>query len=112
MVAYGGWRQSTNGNLYWHIMIRDGTTTIGSYSTNTPALNQWYNVELHWIADATNGLGELYVDGVLVCTLTNANTANFGNATIVRFGLPEIYNCDNTIVYLDNAAIVEHISTH
>jgi len=107
MVAYGGWRQNTNGNLYWHIMIRDGTTTIGTYSTNTPALNQWYTVELHWIADATNGLGELYVDGVLVCTITNSNTANFGNATMVRFGLPEIYNCDNTTVYLDNAAITE-----
>ncbi len=105
ILAYAGWRQDSTGTLHWHLMIRDGTITVGTYSDNTPSLNQWYNVVLHWKADSTGGFGELYVDGVLVCTITDANTANFGNATNIRFGLPEIYNCTSTTAYIDNITI-------
>jgi hypothetical protein len=105
ILAYGGWRQDANGNLLWHIMIRDGSNTVGAYSTVTPATRTWYLVELHWKADATNGLGELYVDGTLVASISSRNTANYGNATIARVGLPEIYNCASTTVYIDDAAV-------
>ncbi len=105
ILAYGGWRQDTSGNLHWHIMIRDGTNTVGAYSTVTPVTDKWYLVELHWKADATAGLGELYVDGELVASITDRNTANYGNATIARLGLPEVYNCAPTTVYMDDAAV-------
>jgi len=105
MLAYGGWRQDTSGNLHWHIMIRDGTTTVGSYSTTTPVTGTWHHVELHWKADATAGLGELIVDGTVVASITNRNTANYGNTTTARLGIPEIYNCAPTTVYIDDVVL-------
>ena len=105
ILAYGGWRQDTSGNLHWHIMIRDGSTTVGAYSATTPVTGSWYHVELHWKADATTGFGELYVDGNLVASITDRNTANYGNATIARLGIPELYNCAPTTVYIDDVVV-------
>ncbi|XHH09194.1 MAG: LamG-like jellyroll fold domain-containing protein [Candidatus Bathyarchaeia archaeon] len=105
ILAYAGWRQDTSGNLHWHIMVRDGTNTVGAYSTVTPATDNWYLVELHWKADATAGLGELFVNDDLVASITDRNTANYGNATITRVGLPEVYNCAATTVYIDDVAV-------
>ena len=105
ILAYGGWRQDTSGNLRWHLMIRDGTTTVGAYSTTIPATDTWYCVELHWKSDSTNGLGELYVDGTLVASIVNRNTANYGNTALARVGLPEIYNSAQTTTYIDDVAI-------
>ncbi|MGD6934074.1 MAG: LamG-like jellyroll fold domain-containing protein [Candidatus Bathyarchaeia archaeon] len=105
MLAYGGWRQDSSGNLHWHLMIRDGTTTVGAYSIETPATDTWYLVELHWKADASAGLGELFVNGNLVASITGRNTANYGNATTARVGIPELYNCAPTTVYVDDVTI-------
>ena len=105
ILAYGGWRQDSSGNLHWHLMIRDGTNTVGVYSTNVPTTGVWYLVELHWKADATSGLGELYVNGELVASITDRNTANYGSATTARIGLPEIYNCEATNLYVDDVTI-------
>ena len=104
-LAYAGWRQDSSGNLRWHIMIRDGTNTVGAYSTTVPATGAWCLVELHWKADGSSGLGELYVDGTLVASIVDRNTANYGNMTIARFGLPEVYNCAATTLYLDDVAV-------
>jgi hypothetical protein len=104
-LAYGGWRQDSSGNLHWHIMIRDGTNTVGAYSTIVPAADNWYLVELHWKADATTGIGELYVDGTLVASIADRNTSNYGNMTLARIGLPEVYNCAATTVYVDDVTI-------
>lgn len=105
VVAYGGWRQDSSGNLHWHLMTRDGTNYVGVYSTTTPATDTWYCMELHWKSDATAGLGELFVNGELVASITDRNTANYGSATNVRAGLPEIYNCAATTAYIDDVAI-------
>jgi hypothetical protein len=64
-------------------------------------MNRWYDVELYWAEDATNGHGELYVDGALVCSIRNQNTTAFGDINQVRFGLAEIYSSDATTVYTD-----------
>jgi uncharacterized repeat protein (TIGR02543 family) len=105
IVAYGGWRQDSSGNLHWHLMIRDGTSYVGAYSASTPSTDTWYLIELHWKADTTAGFGELYVNGELVASITGRNTANYGSATILRAGLPEIYNCAATTVYIDDVTV-------
>jgi hypothetical protein len=107
IIAYAGWRQDSSGNLHWHIMIRDGTSYVGAYSATVPATDSWYCLELHWKADSTIGLGELFVNDQLVVSITNRNTANYGSATSARIGLPEIYNCASTTVYVDDVAIDE-----
>jgi hypothetical protein len=103
-LAYGGWRM-INGQLRWSLIIRDGSNWITAYSTTSPSLNQWYSVELHWKADSSNGVGELWVNGQLVASASGENTAALGNVDTVRFGLGEVYNCGATTVYADSAVI-------
>jgi uncharacterized repeat protein (TIGR02543 family) len=105
-IAYAGWRQ-TGGELHWNIIVRDGTGWPTAYSVEIPELDRWYSVELHWLQDGTNGLGELYVDGVLVVSIENVDTDNFGGITEVQFGLPELYSCSATTVYADSFKISE-----
>jgi hypothetical protein len=99
-VAFAGWRM-TGGVVKWSLLIRSGTGWATAYSAATPALNQWYCVELHWKKDAAAGLGEMYVDGALACSITGKNTTAYGNADRLEFGLPEIVNCANTTAYCD-----------
>jgi hypothetical protein len=103
-LAFAGWRQ-TGGVVKWNLLIRDGTGWAGAFSAVSPSLNQWYCVELHWKKDATSGVGELWIDGVLVCSITGKNTAYYGNVNRVDFGLPELVNCGATTIYGDQAKI-------
>jgi len=100
-VAYAGWRKNNNGVLKWCLMIRSGTTSVIVYSKSSPSLERWYCIELHWKKGTTTGLGELWVDGVQVCSLTGKDTAYYGDATQVRMGLPLMYYCSSTTVYSD-----------
>jgi hypothetical protein len=103
-VAFAGWRM-TGGVVKWTLLIRHGTSWVNVYSANSPSLNQWYSVELHWKEDATNGLGELWIDGVLVCSSSGKNTAYYGDVNRVEFGLPELVNCAATQAYVDCCVI-------
>ncbi len=105
LVGYAGWRQDTSGNIHWQVVTRDGTDYAASYSSTIPSTDKWYCVELHWKSDASAGLGELYVDGEVVASVTNRNTANYGNTTILRVGLPDIYGCAATTTHIDDVAI-------
>jgi flagellar hook assembly protein FlgD len=99
-VAYAGWRK-VDGVVRWCLAIKNGSNTVFAYSGSSPALNQWYCVELHWKKDAVNGLGDLWVNGVRTCSLSSKNTASYGDVTTTRFGLPTLYYCGPTTVYLD-----------
>jgi hypothetical protein len=103
-LAYAGWRM-VGGVSRWSLIVRDGTGYVFAYSTVSPNVNQWYSVELHWKADSTAGVGELYVDGQLVCSVTGRNTAALGNADLIRLGLAEVYNCAATTVYADDVVV-------
>jgi len=105
-VAYAGWRM-VGGMTKWSLIIRDGTGYVVASSSSNPTLNQWYSVQLHWVQDSTKGYGELYVDGVLVCSISGRNTANFGSVNMVRFGLAEVFNCRPTTVYCDDCKIAK-----
>jgi hypothetical protein len=103
-VAFAGWRM-TGGVVKWNLLIRHGTGWTTVYSTTSPVLNQWYSVELHWKEDAASGLGELWVNGVLVCSSSGKNTAYYGDVNRVEFGLPELVNCAATQAYVDCCVI-------
>jgi hypothetical protein len=101
-VAFAGWRR-IGGVVKWCLIIRHGSGWVYTVSTASPALNQWYCVELHWRKDAATGLGELYVNGVLACIITGKNTAYYGDVNRVDFGLAEVMYCGATTVYADCA---------
>lgn len=104
-VAYAGWR-SVGGVDIWELTIREATGWTSVYSTSSPALNVWYELELDWTKDATNGQSELSVDGTQVCAIQNQNTTAFGDVTQVRYGLAEVYNCSSTTIYVDSCQIL------
>jgi hypothetical protein len=99
-VAYAGWKR-TGGSVKWQLAIRDGSGYATVYSGTTPIVEKWYCVELHWKKGTTNGLGELWVDGAKIATITAKNTATYGDVSQVRFGLTELYGCTSTIAYCD-----------
>jgi len=100
-VAFAGWRKVV-GIVKWDLVIREGTGWLHASSTSSPSLNQWYCVELHWKKDVASGLGELWVDGSKVCSITGKNTAALGDVNLVRFGL-DIPKCGSILAYGDCA---------
>jgi hypothetical protein len=103
-VAAAGWRNNT-GVLKWTLLIRNGASYSGVYSTATPVVNTWYCVELHWKKDATAGLGELRVNGASVCSSTGKNTTAYGDLDRVNFGFAELIGCAASTMYADCAKI-------
>jgi hypothetical protein len=106
-VAYAGWRR-TGGIDVWNLMILNGTSWVSAYSSLSPSLDQWYNVQLYWTEGAANGSGQLYVDGTLACSIQNQNTTAFGGIDQVHFGLAEIYGAGPTTVYADSCRILQY----
>jgi len=111
-LVYAGIRRS-GGVDSWVIYVRNGANWNG-YVTNAsaplPAMGSWVCVELHWKNDATQGLAELYVNGVKIISITGINTATYGNAMRIDFGMPYSYEANarptNTItIYADSAVI-------
>jgi hypothetical protein len=103
-LAYAGWRM-VGGVLRWSLIMRSGTGWVDASSSVSPSVGQWYSVELHWRSDAVNGVGELYVNGVLVCSISGVNTSALGNVSVVRFGLADVVNCDAVTVYADDCVL-------
>ena len=99
-LAYAGWRK-TGGVVKWCLVIKNGTTTLYAYSTSSPLLDKWYYAELHWARSTSAGHGELWVDGSKVITISGKNTAAYGDANSVRFGLPLLVGCGSSKVYGD-----------
>jgi hypothetical protein len=103
-AASAGWSK-TGGVVKWSLTL--GSTTV--YSTTSPSLNTWYCVEIHWKKSTTTGLGELYVNGVKVCSITGKNTAPYGSVSKAIFGL-SLLNCGSTTAYCDCTKIaIKHI---
>lgn len=105
VVAHAGWRQ-IDGVLRWCLTIRSGTGWVSAYSTTSPSLYRWYNVQLYWFESTTSGYGKLWVDGKLVCSISGKNTASFGAVNLVNFGLALLVNCGSTRIYCDDCKIM------
>jgi hypothetical protein len=103
-VAKVGWRK-INGVVKWTLIVRDGTNYVTAFSDSSPSLNKWYTVQVGWFKDQIEGYGELFVDGLLACSVTDKNTSTFGDVSQVRFGLAELYYCDSTTAYSDYCKI-------
>ncbi len=99
-VAYAGWYKTSSG-IRWFLSLSTSGGWVTSYSRTAPSTGQWYMVKLHWKNGVSDGVGELYVNDVKVCSLTNKNTSRYGDVNRVRMGLPELINCGSTRVYLD-----------
>ena len=58
---------------------------------------------MHWKKDSYNGLVEVTIDGQKIIEENNINTAYYGNADEIRYGIIQATNIQNSlIVYGDN----------
>jgi len=102
-LASCGWSR-IDGIVKWFLLVRDGSNSSITYSTQSPSLNVYYSLSLHWKKDSINGMGELGIrgdDGAGI-SIHNKNTAAYGDVIQARFGLPTISYCGSTSVYFDH----------
>jgi hypothetical protein len=99
-VAYTGWKMR-GGVVKWVLAIRGPTGTCSFvYSSASPSPDRWYSVELHWKKGTTDGVGELWVDGVKACSTAGQNTAGYGDVDYVKLGL-SASKCGSITAYSD-----------
>jgi hypothetical protein len=94
----------------WVILVRNGANWMNWKSATTPLLKMgtWVRVELHWKRDPTQGSAELYINGAKVIAVSGINTAYYGNATRVDFGLPYAIGIEkNVIIQGDSVKIAK-----
>jgi sarcosine oxidase delta subunit len=99
-LAYAGWKRDA-GEVKWCITVRDSTSYADIFSSVSPMTSRWYCIQLHLKKDVSSGLVEMWVDGVIVCSAENLNTAAYGDISIVQVGLAETYVHGATIAYSD-----------
>jgi hypothetical protein len=84
---------------------RDGTSYIETYLQTALDISSWFTLELQWVNSASNGGATLWVNGEQAIQVGGDNTSNYGDATNVRIGLSELYNCGTTVLSVDNTVI-------
>jgi hypothetical protein len=105
IIASAGFWQN-NDRMCWWMETRDGTTYQESYTSPvTINVSEWFSLELRWLNNATTGGGSLWINGVLIYDINNADTDNYGGCSEVRIGLTETYNCATTNAHVDSAVI-------
>jgi hypothetical protein len=102
IIAAAGLYQS-GGTLRWWIETRSGTSWVETYTVQVGSLDltQWFSLELYWKLGATDGGATLKVNGNQIYQIANADTDNYGNCSVLRFGLAELTNCGSTALYSD-----------
>jgi hypothetical protein len=107
---------TSNGDKISNLQIRhvaegDRFTILSSDKTQStsaviPKLSTWYCLELYTKVHATEGSVRAFINGVERLSLSNINTAQWGNIASVRFGLANSVNIQKRVtVYCDAAAI-------
>jgi hypothetical protein len=86
---------------------RSGSTYVWTSSTQVGSLDlsEWFCVELHWKLGASDGGGTLWVNGVQIYEVTNADTDNYGSFSALRVGLAEMTNVGSTTLYSDSVVV-------
>jgi uncharacterized repeat protein (TIGR02543 family) len=106
-LAYAGIRRD-NGVDEWVLYALNGYTAVWTYAQSPlPQNGVWYSVELHWkLGGSGAGVVQLYLDGVKIIEVTGINTAYFGNARRVDFGLVQATLVQkNLAIYADGAVV-------
>jgi len=112
-LAYAGIIKRWDGTFRWQLIGRGtGGTYPTSIATTGPAVGDGYHcIEVRWEYSAVSPIVQMFVDGLLVASLTLAthptlNTTEFGTCTVVSFGIAEkkgtAYPLD---VYADDCVI-------
>ena len=105
IIAAAGLRQSGS-TLRWWMETRNGASYVETVTSSvTIDTSQWFRLELRWQNSATIGGGSLWINGVLIYQINNADTDNYGRCSQVRIGISEAYNCGATTLYTDQAKI-------
>ena len=92
----------------WMVYARNGAGWMDWTYADSPVAEKWrwYCVELHWKQHSAAGMIELYVDGAKVLEINGINTAYYGSAKQVDFGLIYASDVQNTLtIYGDDCVV-------
>jgi hypothetical protein len=83
-----------DGSSKWVLRVRDGADWAPATLSSSPVveMGRWYRIELHWKKHVALGFAEAYVNNERVLSAKYVNTASFGNATQINFGLMSTLN--------------------
>jgi hypothetical protein len=83
-----------DGSNKWVLRVRDGADWAPAILSSSPIveIGRWYRIELHWKKHASLGFAEVYLNNERVLSAKYMNTASFGNATQIDFGLMSTLN--------------------
>ncbi|MBS7634464.1 heparin lyase I family protein [Candidatus Bathyarchaeota archaeon] len=106
-IAYAGIRK-INGADKWTVYLRTdkGGSWTDAVSGPLPQVGKWYCIEIHWKKDPSNGLMELYVDGVKIISVTNVNTAPYGNAKRLDFGIVNAVGVQKSLTVYGDCLVI------
>jgi hypothetical protein len=92
----------------WVVYARSGSGWIGPIFTSSPPIEtgRWYCIEFHWKRDASQGLVEMYIDGVEVLEIAGIDTAYFGNVDTIDFGLISVTDVQNDLIVYGDCLIL------
>ncbi|MEM2026585.1 MAG: hypothetical protein QXX94_07090 [Candidatus Bathyarchaeia archaeon] len=107
IVGFGLRRSS--GVDKWVLYLRNGNNLSGPiYGTagTSVVTGKWYCIEIYWKGDSSNGLVEVYIDGIKIIEVNNINTLYFGGVDEIDFGVISAAGVQKSlIVYGDNIVI-------
>ena len=95
---------NTGSKISWRLALRVGTAWKIVDSSVAVGLNQWHSFELQWMQSSTGGYGKLYIDGTLVCSVSQVNTSAYGASTLAECGIV-MSGYAKTNYYLDGIQI-------
>jgi hypothetical protein len=87
-------------STFWTLAIWNSSGWVIIDSQASRFLNHWHRFELQWAQSPTDGYGKLYVDNLLVSSITRINTTAFGTVDSARFGISMSGNA-KTVFFLD-----------
>jgi hypothetical protein len=94
----------------WVLYARSGSGFVGPVYATSPkiTMGRWYCIELHWKRDASQGLVEMYVDGIKILSINGINTAYYGNAQRIEFGLITATNVNKALMIYGDCFVLSY----
>ncbi len=92
-------------NAVWQFNYRNGAawTTVGT--ATQPVVDTWYCVEIYWKKDDVAGEVILYVNDVNIGSVSDKDTADYGNCDSIRNGVSS-ENLDGAFVVNEDCVVV------
>ena len=91
----------------WIIYARDGSGWVGPVYAAEPNVKggRWYCIELHWKKDSSQGLVEVYINGIKILEISGIDTSYFGGVDEIDFGLISATRVQKSVIVYGDSLV-------